>query len=167
MSRKHLIINVLTVIAVVLNSLILGVLVSQTQQLTSVSSGIPKTLNNASPSPTPSITSAPSPLPYSIDIPNPSHSSSTNKLTVTNVKVNASEENFLVSVLNSGLIDLTITAIYIDDYPSHLEKNITVPANSSINLYLAFEEEITTGKTYQIRFLTSLGSSSDYYIIVA
>jgi hypothetical protein len=105
-------------------------------------------------------------MPYSVNIPSPSLSPNTDKLTITNVKVNASEDKFLVSVLTSGLSDAAITSVYINDYPTDLEKNITIPANSNISLFLTLTGGITIGNTYPIRLLSSEGCSPIYYIIV-
>ncbi len=169
MSKNYLTLIILITIAVILNSLVLGMLVSQSfaQNATTVASPSPKTLSSTIPSPTPSVTATPSPMPYSVNIPSPSLSPNTDKLTITNVQVNASAGTFLVSVLNSGSSDLAITDVYVNDYPLNLEKDIAIPTNSNISLILTLTGGITVGNTYQIRLLSSEGCSSIYYIIVA
>jgi hypothetical protein len=169
MSKNYLTLIILITIAVILNSLVLGMLVSQSfaQNATTVASPSPKTLSSTIPSPTPSVTATPSPMPYSVNIPSPSLSPNTDKLTITNVQVNASAGTFLVSVLNSGPSDLAITDVYVNDYPLNLEKDMAIPTNSNISLILTLTRGITVGNTYQIRLLSSEGCSSIYYIIVA
>jgi hypothetical protein len=169
MSKKDLTLIILITIAVVLNSLVLGMLVSPSsvQNAATVTSPSPKTLSSTIPSPTPSVTATPSPMPYSVNIPSPSLSPNTDKLTITNVQTNASAGTFLVSVLNSGSSDLAITGVYVNDYPLNLEKDIAIPTNSNISLILTLTRGITVGNTYQIRLLSSEGCSSIYYIIVA
>jgi hypothetical protein len=104
-------------------------------------------------------------MPYSVNIPSPSLSPNTDKLTITNVQVNASSGAFLVSVLNNGSSDLTITAVYVNDDPLNLEKDIAIPTNSNISLILTLTRGIIVGNTYQIRLLSSEGCSSIYYIV--
>jgi hypothetical protein len=169
MSKKDLTLIILITIAVVLNSLVLGMLVSPSsvQNAATVTSPSPKTLSSTIPSPTPSVTATPSPMPYSVNIPSPSLSPNTDKLTITNVQTNASAGTFLVSVLNSGSSDLAITGVYVNGYLLNLEEDVAITANSSISLILTLTRGITVGNTYQIRLLSSEGCSSIYYIIVA
>jgi hypothetical protein len=169
MSKKDLTLIILITIAVVLNSLVLGMLVSPSsvQNAATVTSPSPTTFSSTGPSPTPSVTATPSPIPYSVNIPSPSLSPNTDKLTITNVQTNASAGTFLVSVLNSGSSDLAITGVYVNGYLLNLEEDVAITANSSISLILTLTRGITVGNTYQIRLLSSEGCSSIYYIIVA
>jgi hypothetical protein len=169
MSKKDLTLIILITIAVVLNSLVLGMLVSPSsvQNAATVTSPSPTTFSSTGPSPTPSVTATPSPIPYSVNIPSPSLSPNTDKLTITNVQTNASAGTFLVSVLNSGSSDIVITGVYVNGYLLNLEEDVAITANSSISLILTLTRGITVGNTYQIRLLSSEGCSSIYYIIVA
>jgi hypothetical protein len=169
MSKNDLTLIILITIAVVLNSLVLGMLVSPSsvQNAATVTSPSPTTFSSTGPSPTPSVTATPSPIPYSVNIPSPSLSPNTDKLTITNVQTNASAGTFLVSVLNSGSSDLAITGVYVNGYLLNLEEDVAITANSSISLILTLTRGITVGNTYQIRLLSSEGCSSIYYIIVA
>lgn len=169
MSKKDLTLIILITIAVVLNSLVLGMLVSPSsvQNAATVTSPSPTTFSSTGPSPTPSVTATPSPIPYSVNIPSPSLSPNTDKLTITNVQTNASAGTFLVSVLNSGSSDIVITGVYVNGYLLNLEEDVAITANSSISLILTLTRGITAGNTYQIRLLSSEGCSSIYYIIVA
>jgi hypothetical protein len=167
MSKKDLTLIILITIAVVLNSLVLGMLVSPSsvQNAATVTSPSPTTFSSTGPSPTPSVTATPSPIPYSVNIPSPSLSPNTDKLTITNVQTNASAGTFLVSVLNSGSSDIVITGVYVNGYLLNLEEDVAITANSSISLILTLAGGITAGNTYQIKLLSSEGSSSIYYII--
>ena len=169
MSKKDLTLIILITIAVVLNSLVLGMLVSPSsvQNAATVTSPSPTTFSSTGPSPTPSVTATPSPIPYSVNIPSPSLSPNTDKLTITNVQTNASAGTFLVSVLNSGSSDIVITGVYVNGYLLNLEEDVAIPTNSNISLILTLTRGITAGNTYQIRLLSSEGCSSIYYIIVA
>ena len=104
---------------------------------------------------------------YSVNISNPSLLPNTDKLTITNLHVDASVGAFLVSILNSGSSDLVITDVYIDDFSVNLEKSIVVPTNSKIGLVLNLTEGITVGYAYQSMLLSSEGCLSTYCIIVA
>jgi hypothetical protein len=170
MSKNYLVLIILVTIVVILNGLALGMLTSQssTQNATNDDRHSSNTLSSSTiPSPTPSVTATLSPMPYSVDIPSPSLSPTTDKLTLTNVQVNASADTFLISILNSGPSDLAITNVYLNDFPLSLEKDIAIPTNSNTSLILTLTGGITVGNTYQIRLLSSEGSSSTYYIIVA
>ncbi|MCX6644709.1 MAG: hypothetical protein NT043_05845 [Candidatus Bathyarchaeota archaeon] len=167
MSKNDLTLIILITIAVVLNSLVLGMLVSPSsvQNAATVTSPSPTTFSSTGPSPTPYVTATPSPIPYSVNIPSPSLSPNTDKLTITNVQTNASAGTFLVSVLNSGSSDIVITGVYVNGYLLNLEEDVAITANSSISLILTLTRGITVGNTYQIKLLSSEGSSSTYYII--
>ena len=172
MSKKYPTLIILITIAVILNSLVLGVLVSQsfTQKptdSTTIDNHYSNTLNSTIPSPSPSVTSTPSPVPYSVNIPSPYLSPNNYKLAITDVQVNASAGSFLVSVINNGSSELSIKYVFVNDCPIKLEKDITMPANSNKILLLTLIKGITVGSTYQIRLVSSEGCSSIYYIIVA
>ena len=171
MSIKYPTLIILIIIAVILNSLVLGILVSQsfTQKptdSTTIDNHYPNTLNSTLPSTSPSVTSTPSPAPYSVNIPRPYLSPNNDNLAITNVQVNASAGSFLVSVINNGSSELSITSVFVNDCSIKLEKDITMPANSNKILLLTLIKGITIGGTYQIRLVSSEGCSSIYYIIV-
>jgi hypothetical protein len=100
------------------------------------------------------------------DSSNSSVQKNTDKLTITSVQANLSAGTLLVSASNYYSSQITITNLFIYDYPVKLENGITIPANSDISLLLTFTGGITFRNTYEIRLLTLEGFSADYYKLV-
>ena len=89
----------------------------------------------------------------------------TDKLTITSVQTNFTEGSFLVFISNDNS-QATITDVFVNGCPANLEKNVVIPANSSLALLLILPDGIIFARTYEIRLLSSDGQSALFYKIV-
>ena len=151
MRKKYLAVISLIAFALILNTVVLGTLVSQPK--TQKSDG---TADNSASKITVNIISA------SLN----SASLNTDKLTITSVQTNLTTGSFLVSISNDNSSQKTITNLYVNNYSANLQNDIVIPGKSSIKLLLTLTDGIIFGQTYQVRLLSSEGQSEIYYVIV-
>jgi hypothetical protein len=164
MSRKYLVLIIIFVFAIVFNCLVIGILVSQPFAQNSlnmnyidkpVSKVIARVIpRNILPSTSPVLSPASSDSFPNID-----------KVTITAVQTNFSEGSFLVFISNYNS-QATITDVFVNGCPANLEKNLVIPANSSLALLLILPDGIIFARTYEIRLLSSDGQSALFYKIV-
>ncbi len=151
MRKKYLVIISLIAFALILNTVVLGTLVSQPK--TQKSDGI---VDNSASRITVNVMSA------SLNL----ISLSNGELTITSVQANMTTGSFVVSISNDNSSQKAITNLFVNNYSANLENDIVVPGNSSVKLLLALTDGIIFGQTYQIRLLSSEGQSGIYYEIV-
>ncbi len=164
MGRKYSILIIVFVFAIVFNCLILGILVSQPFPQNSLNKNyVDKPVSKVIASVIPTNL-----LPSSTLVLSPASSDSfpnTDKLTITSVQTNFTEGSFLVFVSNDNS-QAIITEVFVNGCPANLEKNVVLPANSSITLMLVLPDGIIFAHTYEIRLLSSDGQSALFYKIV-
>ena len=165
MDKKYSILIIIFVFAIVFNCLLLGILVSQPFAQNSLKQNYfnkPVSKVIASVIPTnllpPSVALVLSPASNN-SFPN------TDKLTITSVQTNFTEGSFLVFISNDNS-QAIITDVFVNGCPAELEKNVLIPANSSIALLLVLPDGIIFARTYEIRLLSSDGQSALFYKIV-
>ncbi len=164
MDKKYSTLIILVAFAAILNCLVLSILVTppSTQDTANTTNiDIPTSKAIASIVPTSLPLATETPLPESNNI-----TPKTDKLSITKVQTNLTAGSFLVLISNYDTSQVTITSVFVNDYPATLEKAVTVPANSNVELLLTLTDHIVFAHTYQIRLLTSEGPSATFYEIV-
>jgi len=164
MGRKYSKLIIVFVFAIVFNCLVLGILISQpygqnSLNINYIDKPVTKVIAKVIPAnllPP----AAPVLLPASNDSP-----PNTDKLTITSVQTNFTEGSFLVFVSN-GNSQATIADVFVNGCPANLEKNVVIPANSSLALLLILPDGIIFARTYEIRLLLSNEHSVLFYKIV-
>jgi hypothetical protein len=170
MGKKYWTLIILIAFAVLLNCVVLGVLVSQPSTQNGVNSPyIDKPISKVTASVIPayllpSVTSIPSPMSTNTNI--SSSSPNTEKLKITYVQTNLTGGSFLVLISNDDTSPVVVTTVLVNGCSANLEKDVTIPANSSIELLLTIADGITFAQTYQIRLQSSEGQSAVFYEIV-
>ncbi len=164
MDKKYSKLIILIAFAVSLNCIVLSILVNpqspqDTANTTNTKTPTSKVIASIIPTSTPLATQTPLSESNNITINN-------DKLSISKVQTNLTAGSFLVLISNYDTSQVTITYVFVNDYPATLEKAVTVPANSNIELLLTLTDHIVFAHTYQIRLLSSEGPSATFYEIV-
>lgn len=164
MGKKYLTLIILITFAVILNCVVLSILVSQPSaqdnaNTTNIDKQTSKVIASIIPTSSQPVTKTPSPTSNNI-------ATNNDKLSITNVQANLTAGSFLVLISNDDTSQVTITNVFVNNYPANLERAVTVPANSNIKLLLTLTDHIVFAHTYQIRLLSSEGQSATFYEIV-
>jgi hypothetical protein len=170
MGKKYWTLIILIAFAIFLNYVVLGVLVTQPSAQNGTNTPyVDKPISNVTASVIPayllpSETSIPSPISINTNI--SSSSLDTEKLKITYVQTNLTAGSFLVLISNDDTSQVVVTNVFVNGCSANLEKDVTIPANSSIKLLLTIADGITFAQTYQIRLQSSEGQSAVFYEIV-
>lgn len=166
MGKKYSALIILIAIAIILNFIVLGALIPQPSaknrlNVTYIDRPLSKVIARVVPI---DITSTSSTASNNINLPN--SRSSSDKLSITKVQTNLTERSFLVFISNVDDSILVITNVFVNECSANLEKNVTIPANSSIALMLILPDGIIFARTYEIQILSSEGQSALFYEMV-
>jgi len=85
------------------------------------------------------------------------------KLQITSVECNYTSDTFLVTILNQGSTEATITEVQVDGSQANIEDNIVIPSDMCGELLVSFNNEIVPMKTYEIQVFSIAGDSAFFY----
>jgi hypothetical protein len=164
MDKKYSALVILIICAVIFNCIVLSILVpppssQETANTTNTGKLTSKVIANIIPTSIPLETQTPLTESNNITI-------NTDKLLISKVQTNLTAGTFLVLISNYNTSKVTITNVFVNDCPATLEKAVTVPANSNVELLLTLTDHIVFAQTYQIRLLSSEGPLATFYEIV-
>ncbi len=165
--RKNLLAFLLVIIVLVLNVVLVGVLVLETDRtgdgafhVASLEVAV-KLIPHSSTSDLSNLLIVPS-----AGLSESSFFKGTEKLAIIRVEENLNSSTFVVTVSNNDSQNVSIDSIFVNYRSAKLENKIIIPAISCVNLLFTFSEGMAFGHTYEIRIISAEGFSANYFKIM-
>jgi len=84
-------------------------------------------------------------------------------LVITNVDANYTSNTFLITILNNGSSQITLSSILVNGYSSTMENNIVIPSKNCATLLVDLNDEIVLLRTYEIQVYSLDGNSATFF----